>query len=127
MDLDTLVPSESKYLAKEDVGIAGVNLTIAKFTRETVGNGKDADERAVLWFKEGDYKPMVLNKTNKNRIKHFLGATTAEEVMGKQVNVYNDPDIEYGGEIVGGLRIRGASVVQALAPTPDDPLADIPF
>ena len=128
MDLDTLVPSESKYLAKEDGGIAGINLTIAKFTRETVGNGKDADERAVLWFKEGDYKPMVLNKTNKNRIKHFLGATTAEEVMGKQVNVYNDPDIEYGGEIVGGLRIRGAAGASPPQGVPlDDPLADIPF
>jgi len=131
MDLDTLVPSESKYLAKEDVGIAGVNLTIAKFTRETVGNGKDADERAVLYFSE-DYKPMVLNKTNKNRIKHFLNATTAEEVIGKQVNVYNDPDIEYGGEIVGGLRIRGVKAdVLERAQIPvnpaDDPLADIPF
>lgn len=131
MDLDTLVPSESKYLAKEDVGVAGKNLTIAKFTRETVGNGKDADERAVLWFKEGDYKPMVLNKTNKNRIKHFLNATTAEEVMGKQVNVYNDPDIEYGGEIVGGLRIRGVKEGEAPDMTGGridvDPLSDIPF
>jgi len=131
MDLDTLVPSESKYLAKEDVGIPGVNLTIAKFTRETVGQGNDAGEKAVLWFKENDYKPMVLNKTNKNRIKHFLGATTAEEVIGKQVNVYNDPDIEYGGEITGGLRIRGVAGTQAPTPnalrSPDDPLADIPF
>ena len=127
MDLDTLVPSESKYLAKEDVGIAGINLTISKFTRETVGQGKDADDRAVLWFKE-DYKPMVLNKTNKNMIKHYLQATTAEEVMGKQINVYNNPDIEYGGEIVGGLRIRGLQE-GAQAEVKSDPLDDddIPF
>ena len=125
-DLDELVPSESNYLAKEDVGVAGKNLTIAKFTRETVGQGKDADERAVLHFSE-DLKPMVLNKTNKNRIKHYLDATTAEEVIGKQVNVYNDPDIEYGGEIVGGLRIRGATQVAAPNVPQEDPLSDIPF
>ena len=128
-DLDELVPSESNYLAKEDVGVAGKNLTIAKFVRETVGQGKDANERAVLYFTEPNIKPMVLNKTNKNRIKHFLQATTAEEVIGKQVNVYNDPDIEYGGEIVGGLRIRGSTVPQQTAPSAADALADddIPF
>ena len=106
MNLDDLVPSTSKYLAKEDVGITGKNLTISGFTKELVGTGSDADERAVIHFKE-DVKPMVLNKTNKNRIKHYLEASTSEEVIGKVVNVYNDPDIEYGGEIVGGLRIRG--------------------
>ena len=106
MNLDDLVPSTSKYLAKEDVGTAGKNLTISGFTRETVGTGADADERAVIHFKE-DIKPMVLNKTNKNRIKNYLSASTSEEVIGKVVNVYNDPDVEYGGEITGGLRIRG--------------------
>ena len=107
MNLDDVVPSTSKYLAKEDVGITGKNLTISGFTKELVGTGSDADERAVIHFKE-DIKSMVLNKTNKNRIKHYLEASTPEEVIGKVVNVYNDPDIEYGGEIVGGLRIRGA-------------------
>ena len=128
MNLDELVPSTSKYLAKEDVGIVGENLTIERFTRETVGTGSDADERAVIHWQEG-FKPMVLNKTNKNRIKHYLDAKTSEEVIGKTVNVYNDPDIEFGGEIVGGLRIRAAQEV----PTPhvravdalDD--SDIPF
>ena len=129
MNLDALVPTTSKYLAKEDVG-SGVNLTIAKFTREMVGNGSDADERAVLYWQE-NVKPMVLNKTNKNRIKHYLNATTAEEVMGKQVNVYNDPDIEFGGETVGGLRIR--SIQDLSAPNPQGPLGaaldtdDIPY
>lgn len=107
MDLDELVPTTSKYLAKEDVGTEGKNLTISGFKRETVGHGAEADERAVMHFQE-DVKPMVLNKTNKNRLKHYLNAKTSEEVIGKTINVYNDPDIEFGGEIVGGLRIRGA-------------------
>ena len=113
MNLDELVPSTSKYLAKEDVGTTGMNLTIAGFKRETVGNGADADERAVMYFKE-DFKPMVLNKTNKNRLKHYLSVTTAEECAGKKINVYNDPDIEFGGEIVGGLRIRGVQAADPL-------------
>ena len=127
MNLDELVPSTSKYLAKEDVGIVGQNLTIARFTRETVGTGSDADERAVLHWQE-EFKPMVLNKTNKNRIKHYLDAKTSEEVIGKTVNVYNDPDIEFGGEIVGGLRIRGAQEIIVTATIVDAlDSEDIPF
>ena len=127
MDLDDLVKSESKYLAKEDVGEAGLNLTIESFTREEVGD--DREKKTILNFKE-DIKSMVLNIGNKNRIKHFLKATTAEEVVGKQVNVYSDPDVEYKGKITGGVRIRG--VASQPAPerptmTVDDPLADIPF
>ena len=117
MDLDELVPSTSKYLAKEDVGLAGKNLTISGFKRETVGRGVEAEDRAIMAFSEEDVKPMVLNKTNKNRLKHYLGSSTSEGVIGKVVNVYNDPDVEFGGEIVGGLRIRGEQ----------DPSDEIPF
>ena len=128
MNLDELVPSQSKYLAKEDAGTAGVNLTIKGFKIETVGRGKDADKCAIIYWEE-DVKPMVLNKTNKNRIKHYLGVTTSEEAVGKVVNAYNDPDVEYGGEIIGGLRLRGE---QGKANDPekaasDDFDDDIPF
>ena len=87
MNLDELVPSTSKYLAKEDVGIQGKNLTIKGFKVETVGRGAEADERAIMGFQE-DVKPMVLNKTNKNRLKHYLNAATSEDVIGKVINVY---------------------------------------
>jgi len=128
MDLDELVPSTSKYLAKEDAGEAGINLTIKGFKRETVGRGKDAEECAIMHFEE-DVKPMVVNKTNKNRIKHYLKATTSEEVVGKVINAYNDPDVEYGGEIIGGLRLRGAQDVSSELPpkSGDDFDDDIPF
>jgi len=127
MNLDDLVPSTSKYLAKEDVGTTGKNLTIAGFKRETVGHGSDSDERAVMHFKE-DVKPMVLNKTNKNRLKHYLQAVTSEDASGKVINVYNDPDIEFGGEIVGGLRIRAAQELpEATEPKNNDFDSDVPF
>ncbi|KKM22559.1 hypothetical protein LCGC14_1623980 [marine sediment metagenome] len=128
MDLDELVPSESKYLAKDDVGLTGRNLTIAKFTRAEVGDDKEV--KTILHFKEEDTKPMVLNVGNKNRIKHFLAATTAEEVAGKVINVYNDPEVEYRGKITGGTRIRGAQTPQAVDQPAGgvDPLDDdIPF
>ena len=128
MNLDDLVPTTSKYLAGKDVGEEGSNLTIAGFKRETVGQGAEADERAVMYFKE-DVKPMVLNKTNKNRLKIILKATDSSEVTGKVVNVFQDPMVEYGGELVGGLRIRAKVEEQKIAPPRMDDFDDdsIPF
>lgn len=106
--LGEMVPSKSNYLAKEDAGEAGINLTIKGFTRETVGEGSDADVRTVCYWVE-DAKPMVINKTNMNRISTITGANTAGEAKGHKVNVYNDKFVEYGGKMIGGLRIREAT------------------
>jgi hypothetical protein len=38
--------------------------------------------------------------------------------------VYSDPMVEFGGRIVGGLRIKKAAAVAPAAPSLDD---DIPF
>jgi hypothetical protein len=48
---------------------------------------------------------MVLNVTNLKRMAKALGDDT-DDWIGNQVVLYVDPDIEYAGNIVGGLRIR---------------------
>ena len=123
--LDSLVPTKSDYLSKDDVGEQGMNLTIAGFKMETVGQGAEADERCVMAFQEADTKPMIVNKTNLNRIKHITGAETTGQVRGKTINVYNDPMVEFGGKLTGGIRIRPATVIQPQ--TPENDLDDLPF
>jgi len=104
---DNLVPSDSKYLRKDDVGEDGVNLTIAGFKRETLEGDHGDEEKTIMGFVESeDYKPMVLNKTNSQLIPIVTGAATPAEAKGKKVNVYNDPTISFGGKITGGLRLR---------------------
>ena len=103
MSLDEAVPSESKYLAKSDVGEAGKNLKIADLTRADMNDG---ERKTILHWTDSTVKPMVLNKTNKNRLAMVLQAGTVGELKGKTVNVFNDPMIEFGGKITGGLRIR---------------------
>ena len=110
--LGDLVPSESKYLAKEDVGEEGKNLTISGFSRETLGQGPDAEDKTIMHFAE-DVKPLVLNKTNLNRLAVITKARNAGEAKGKTVNVYNDPMIEYAGKITGGIRLRPAAQAEA--------------
>jgi hypothetical protein len=105
LSFDQLVPKNSKYLAKEDVGEDGVILTIKGFRMETLKNDDSEEDKMIMYFVE-DMKPMVLNRTNAQLIGVVTGCKTAGEARGKQIVVYNDPTIGFGGKITGGLRIK---------------------
>ena len=85
-----------------------MNLTIAGFKIDMVGQGKDQEQRCIMGFQE-DVKPMIVNKTNMGRLKHITGAETTGQARGKVINVYNDPMVEFGGKLTGGIRIRQAT------------------
>jgi hypothetical protein len=105
MSFDSLVPKDSKYLSKEDVGEDGMILTIKGFTMETMKGDNGEEDKVVMHFEE-DMKPMILNRTNSQLISVATGAKVAGDARGKQIIVYNDPTIAFGGKITGGLRIR---------------------
>lgn len=129
MNFNSLVPTESKYLGKDDVGEDGVDLTIRGFKRETVKGDAGDETKIVLYFTEPNWKPMILNRTNSQRLGMATGVATAGEARGKKVNVYCDPMVEFGGKIVGGLRIRKptGSVAPPKSSQDDDFDSDIPF
>jgi len=110
-----LVPSESKYLKKEDVGEDGLILTVKGFRIETLDSDGGQEDKVILHFME-DVKPMVLNRTNSQLIAIATGASKAGDARGKQIVVYNDPTVSYGGKITGGLRIRKISGEPKQAP-----------
>lgn len=105
MSFDQLVPSNSKYLTKDDAGEDGLILTIKGFRMETLKGDDGEEEKMVMHFVE-DVKPMILNRTNSQLVGVCTGARTAGEARGKQIVVYNDPTISFGGKITGGLRIK---------------------
>jgi len=98
------------------------------FKMAEVGRGQDADMRCIMSFQEG-VKDMVVNKTNMARLKHITGAETTGQARGKQVNVYNDPMVEFGGKLTGGIRIRPvtATAPEQVPPPPTDDMCDVPF
>jgi hypothetical protein len=90
LTFDQLVPTESKYLRKEDFDADGQILTIAGFRREDIkGDDGHLEEKIVLLFKELD-KGMVLNKTNSQLIPVATGARNAGDAKGKQIVVFRD-------------------------------------
>lgn len=128
LSFDQLVPSNSKYLTKDDVGEDGLVLTVKGFRMEELKGDEGSEDKMVLHFVE-DVKPMVLNRTNAQLVGVVTGAKTAGEARGKQLVVYNDPTVSFGGKITGGLRIKKVAGAPKSAPAskPKDELEDVPW
>ena len=106
MNFDDL-KSSSKYLTQKDVPDQGLDLTVAGFELVTM---KDNAQKVVMSFREPGVKPMIVNATNRNRLTALCKSSESRNMVGHRVNVYCDPSVEMGGELVGGLRIRPCSV-----------------
>lgn len=103
---------ESKYLKQSDVPDP-VIVTVGKVGKINIA--KEGDEPEHKWavrFKEFN-KPMLLNSTNIKLLEKACGSDDTDDWMGKEVIVYTDDSVSFGGQVVGGLRIRK----QQTAPT----------
>ena len=109
--LDSTVPSQSKYLSKEDVE-PPLLLTVAGMRLDELEIEGQRERKAVLYFAE-DVKPMILNNTNKELLKAATGGETVGQIKGKQIVVFNDPTVMFGKKAVGGIRIRAPKNRQA--------------
>lgn len=98
----TIIPKSDQLNADQLLGGA---LTII-VTRVTVGAG---DEQPVSIYYEGDkgrpYKPC---KTMRKLLGYAWGNNAAEWV-GNAMTLFNEPDVKFGSEIVGGVRISHLS------------------
>ena len=96
---------ESKYLKQSDIGSEEVPVTVKGIKKVNVArDDEDPEYRWTVSFMELP-KPMVLNVTNLKRLAKALGDDT-DGWIGNSVILYVDPDIEFGGNVVGGLRIK---------------------
>lgn len=113
----------SSYLTKEDFPRPALG-TIAKLTQETLKNEDGANEtKWCMHFEEYD-RGLLLNKTNIRLVASILGNDT-NSWMGRQIVVYNDPTVAFGGRVVGGIRLR-APKSQAAAPANPTPAPAVP-
>jgi len=104
---------ESKYLRKEECE-PPIRVTIVGVKQENLAKDGEAPEhKFILSFKE--CKPLVLNKTNGGRIAHVLGSPESDDWVGKTIDLFNDPTVEFGGNMTGGIRVL---VPQPTAQTP---------
>lgn len=108
----------SRYLDKMDVNDV-VTLTIAGWVLEDVSVGdKPTSMKYVLKFVEKGFKPLVLNVVNGQRIKMLTKKDNFDEWVGEKITLFHDETVEFGGNIVGGVRV--------LMPQPNMPASPRP-
>lgn len=111
---------ESKFLKQSDVG-TGLLVTIQDCDQQNVAKeGADPELKWCLHFAEVE-KPLVLNSTNIQLCAQVCLSKNTDEWKGKRIVLYTDPNVSFGGKLVGGIRVRKP---KASAPPPPPPVTD---
>lgn len=96
---------DSKFLTKEDADPA-ISVTITGWRETDVSlESQPTKMKYVLEFKEIG-KPLVLNNTNGQRIALLTGKDEFDEWIGFTITLFNDKMVEFGGKMVGGIRVH---------------------
>lgn len=108
---------QSRFLTQKDIE-RPVLVTIAGCRAVNVAmEGAEPDERWTLSFREFE-KPMVLNSTNGQIIAAITGSGESDDWIGKKIVLYVDPNVSFGGKLVGGIRCRAPKGQTVPAPKP---------
>ena len=123
-NIKEMIPSS--YLKQSDFPEDYV-VTVRGVEKKNIAmDGKPADYKWLAKFAEFD-KPMVLNTTNIQLMAKACDSDDTDNWTGKQVIVYVDENVSFGGELVGGLRIRKHKQAAPVAPrsAPRHPAPDM--
>lgn len=99
----------SPWLASEDlIGLGDVPAEIEDvllYDEVAFDRGRKEKNVPALKFK-GKAKQLVLRATaNRRALVRMYGANT-QSWRGKTVYIYHDPEVRFGGKVVGGIRIK---------------------
>jgi len=98
---------DHNFINEGDLDNGNIIATIKSVALEEVKNhqGKKVDLH-VLRFQEPNIKPLILTaKINWSNIQIATGTPYIEEWVGKKIEIYYDPKVKFGSEVVGGVRI----------------------
>ncbi|HZR03656.1 MAG TPA: hypothetical protein VFA81_10845 [Burkholderiales bacterium] len=121
---------QSKYLKTADVPDP-VIVTVVKVGKVNMAKEDAAPEyKWAIKFAEFN-KPMVLNSTNIKIAEKVFGSDNTDDWTGREIILFTDDNVTFGGELVGGLRFKGQEKAPqkpvAKAGKFDDMADDIPF
>ena len=94
-----------KYLKREEVTEEGAAHKVVSCVQQVLSMG-DGESETKWVLTLSDLKPLILNATNIRRCVAAFATSETDEWIGKSIVVYDDPEIEFGGKIVGGVRLR---------------------
>ena len=98
----------SRFLTKHDCD-PPITVTIERILKENVApDGMPETLKGVAYFSDHE-KPWVVNWTNLQKIARLVGTTRTEDWRGIKVTLVHDPDVAFGSEIKGGIRVQSAT------------------
>lgn len=120
---------KSKYLRGSE--LEGELELIIRDVRMVQIDPNDDAPKVVVFFNDGS--PLILNSGNWNIIEDMYG-DDSDEWTGKKIRVWFNPDVEFQGKRVGGIRVRtqaempqGWSKSKLVEKAADVPDSQIPF
>ena len=107
--------ASSKYLKTADIPDPLI-VTIQGVKQVNMAKEDEAPElKWAIKFRELD-KPMILNSTNMHVAAKVFQSDETDEWKGREIILYTDPNVSFGGQVVGGLRFRGQEKAPVKAP-----------
>jgi hypothetical protein len=100
----------SRYLKASDIPLdqdgnsTTLVLTIKDVRVETLGQGPDADQKPVLYFRETD-KGLVVNKTNAKTLTELFKTDDTDEWIGKRVGLFV-MEVQFQSDLVPSIRVK---------------------
>ena len=116
----------SKYLKASHLEDQEVRAIIERVQLETIGSGKDATEKPVLYFKRFDREmpadSMVLNITNAKVISAAFGDDS--EDWDNKVIVLYPAMVQFGSDMVEAIRVKLPKAAAVAKPKAAPPPAE---
>ena len=98
----------SRFLTKHDCD-PPITVTVERILKENVApDGMPEALKGVAYFSDHD-KPLVLNWTNLQKIARLVGTSNTDDWSGVKVTLFHDPDVSFGTETKGGIRVQSAT------------------
>jgi|APGre2960657373_1045057.scaffolds.fasta_scaffold00317_14 hypothetical protein len=110
----------SRFLTQHDVGEDGRIVTVESVDQQNVAPENQPKElKWVMHFAEEWAKPLVLNRVNTELAAKVLKSDDTDDWCNKQIVAYQDPTINYGGKVIGGIRLRSVKPTDKAGDAPD--------
>ena len=103
-DLSQTIAAKSDQINADDMIAGPRTITITKVTAEP----SSSEQPVVIYFEGDNRKPFKPCKTVRRLLVAVWGADGASYI-GRSMTLYRDPDVEFGGIKVGGIRVSHMS------------------
>jgi hypothetical protein len=98
--------NDSRFLTAAECGEQGKLLVIEYVTKQNVSPRDQPPKEKWCSYHSNGVKPLVLNKTNRQKIAEILGSKETDDWTRGRVVAYKASGIIFQGKMVEGIRIR---------------------